>query len=184
MQESNPKMLSELVTSLEALENTQAKVGWFENSVYGSGRPVAAVAAGNELGIPSRSIPPRPFFGPTSAKKGAEWARIAGVLASRVLEKKSTADEAMEALALRAETDVLETIKEITSPPLSPITIMARYYRKQGKSVTGATIGEIAGRIREQGGKLTAAQLAGVSTKPLNDTGRMIASLTSVVERT
>lgn len=184
MQESNPKMLTGLLTQLEALENTQAKVGWFENLQYENGRSVAEVAAGNEFGIPSRSIPPRPFFRPTSNEKQSSWGEAAATLASRVLEGKATADDAMEILAARAHGDVLDKLASITAPPLSPITIMARAYRAAGKEVTGKTIGEIAGKIRNQRYDITMSQLAGVSTKPLNDTGYMISTMNYVAERT
>ena len=180
MTETNSKMLTGLITQLDALENAEAKVGWFESAVYENGRPVAAVAAGNEVGIPSRSIPPRPFFRPTADAKEAEWGKTAETMAGRVIEGKATAEEAMEVLGLKAGGDVLETIVSITSPALSPITILARAYRKNGKDVTGKTIGEIAGLIKNQRYDITASQMAGVSTKPLNDTGHMIATLSSV----
>lgn len=183
MTESNPKMFTGLITQLEALEGVQAKVGWFESAKYEDGRPVAAVAAGNELGIPGRSIPPRPFFRPTGEEKKNEWGEVAAKMAGRVLEGKATAEQAMEVLGMKAEGDVLETIAAITDPALSPITIMARAYRKKGKEVTGATIGEIAGKIRNQRYDITASELAGVSTKPLNDTGHMIATMTHITER-
>lgn len=87
---------------------------------------------------------------------------------------------------MKAHGDVLDTIAKITSPPLSPITLMARAYRqKYGRdSVTGKTIGEIAGKIKGQRYDITAAEIAGVSTKPLNDTGHMIATMDYVTERT
>lgn len=179
MTESNPKMLSQLITNMEALENTQAKVGWFESAKYESGRPVAAVAAGNELGIPSRSIPPRPFFRPTEMSKKNEWENTAGTMAGRVLEGKATALEAMEVLGIKAEGDVLDTIVSITQPPLSMITLLARKRRKEGKAVTGKTIGEFAKQLASG-----PPNVSGVSTKPLNDTGHMIATLTSIAERT
>jgi len=183
MTESNPKILTGLITQLDALESTQAKVGWFESAKYESGRPVAAVAAGNEMGIPSRSIPARPFFRPTSEAKRSEWGDAAARLAGRVVEGKASAEDAMEILAARAHGDVLDTLAAITTPALSPITIMARAYRKNGKDVSGRTIGEIAGKIKNQNYEVTASQMAGVSTKPLNDTGIMIASMSYVTER-
>lgn len=182
MRESNSKMLTGLITQLESLEAAQAKVGWFESAKYESGRPVAAVAAGNEMGIPSRSIPPRPFFRTTSEAKRSEWGEAAARLAGRVVEGNASAQDAMEILAARAHGDVLDTLAAITTPALSPITIMARAYRKNGKGVTGRTIGEIAGKIKNQSQEVTASQIAGVSTKPLNDTGIMIATMSYYAE--
>jgi len=174
-----------LITRLEALENTQAKVGWFESAKYENGRPVAAVAAGNELGIPSRSIPARPFFRPTGEEKKNEWGESAARLAGRVLEGKAAADDAMEILAAKAHGDVLDTLAAINSPPLSPITIMARAWKKKygQDSVTGKTIGMFAGMIKNQRYDITASMIAGVSAKPLNDSGHMIATMDYITER-
>ena len=84
----------------------------------------------------------------------------------------------MELLTLKAEGDVSKAIAEVNAPPLSKITLGARKYRAEGKKVTGATIGEIARLIDEN--KL---DVSGVSTKPLNETGLMSATLTHVVEK-
>ena len=83
----------------------------------------------------------------------------------------------MEILCLKAEGDVAAKIASITSPPLSPITLGARKYRQQGKTVTGATIGEIARKLKD--GTL---DISGVSDKPLVDSSLMINTLTSTVE--
>jgi hypothetical protein len=173
----NPKAFQELNQRLEQLAGVQSKVGWFESAVYPGGRPVAAVAAGNELGIPGRSIPARPFFRPTAAEKSKEWAEHAASLANRVLAGKMSAFEAMDTLAGLAEDDVLKTILAISSPPLSPITLGARKYRREGKTVTGATIGEIARKLKD--GTL---DITGVPDKPLDDTHHMIDTLTHATE--
>ena len=173
----NPKGLKILIKNLDALGKTSTRIGWFEDSSYAGGRPVAAVAAGNELGIPSRSIPPRPFMRPTIAEKKNEWMEKAAQLAKRVINGKMTAFQAMDTLGGIIEGDVSQTIASITSPPLSPITLGARKYREQGKKVTGSTIGEIARKLKE--GKL---DISGVSTKPLVDSATMIDTLTHQTE--
>jgi precorrin-4 methylase len=100
------------------------------------------------------------------------------------VEGKATAEDAMEILAARAHGDVLDKLAEITSPALSPITIMARAYKRDGKQISGKVIGEIASKIKNQRYDITASQIAGVSTKPLNDTGHMIATMDYITERT
>lgn len=58
-------------------------VGFLENASYpgGDGLPVAAVAALNEFGVPSRGQPPRPFFRTMVADKAPGWgAAVAGLL--------------------------------------------------------------------------------------------------------
>ena len=174
---ANPQGLKILIKNLDALGKTSTRIGWFEDSAYPAGRPVAAVAAGNELGIPSRSIPPRPFMRPTISAKKNEWMEKAAKLAKRVINGKMTAFEAMDTIGAIIEGDVSQTIATLTSPPLSPITLGARKYREQGKIVTGATIGEIARKLKD--GTL---DISGVSTKPLVDSATMIDTLTHQTE--
>lgn len=178
MRRDNPKAFATLDARLKELAGVETKVGWFESATYPDGRPVAAVAAGNELGIPSRSIPARPFMRPTASEQKPKWGGTSGMLAKRVLVGKMTAVEAMDALGLVAEGDISKTIASIWAPPLSPITLMARKYREEGKKVTGATIGEIAGKIKAGKGEFSA------NTKPLNESGHMIATLTHITEKT
>lgn len=177
MKRDNPKAFKTLSLRLKELGGVESKIGWFESAVYDEGRPVAAVAAGNELGIPSRSIPPRPFFRTTEAEQSEEWKKTAAEAAKRVLAGQMTGYDAMELLGQKAEFDVAKKIESITAPVLSPITIGARKYRREGKKVTGATIGEIARKLKE--GKL---DLTGVPTKPLDDTHKMLDTLTHVTE--
>lgn len=175
---SNPKAFAKLKAALKDLDGYETKVGWFESAVYESGRPVAAVAAGNEFGIPDRSIPARPFMRPTVDESTSQWTETATRMSTRVLEGKMSAEKAMDVLGQQAEANIAKTITQVLTPPLSPITLGARKYRQQGKEVTGATIGEIARKLKE--GKL---DVSGVSTKPLQDTGVMLDTLTHVTER-
>jgi len=174
MKRANPNALKNLEINLGALAGAETRVGWFAGSAYPSGRPVAAVAAGNELGIPSRSIPPRPFMRPTVAEKQpSAWPAAAATLSKRVLDGKMSAFVAMDTFGAIAEGDIAATIAKVTSPPLSPITLGARKYRQEGKTVTGATIGEIAGKL-----KAGTLDVSGVSTKPLEDSFTMLNTLT------
>lgn len=183
MKESKPDALKAINLNLKAMEKVQGKVGWFESSKYPDGTPVAYAAAINEYGVPERSIPARPFMRPAAAAKSAEWANTAESLAASMVEGVTTPEDVMELLTLKAEGDVSKAIAAVVSPPLSPITILARARRQQGGTVTGKTIGEIARGIRNDSYDKTQAAMAGVSTKPLNDTGTMIATLTHVVTK-
>lgn len=167
-----------LIDALNQLEGTGGAVGWFKDSKYPDGRPVAAVAAGNEFGIASRSIPPRPMFRPTIADRMSAWKQTAVDLARRVVQGKMTAFQAMDTFGGVIEGDVAKTIASVTQPPLSPITLGARKYREMGKKVTGKTIGEIARKLAE--GKL---DISGVSNKPLVDSALMADTLTHVTEK-
>jgi len=134
------------------------------------------VAAIQENGVASQSIPPRPFFAPTQAAKSGAWSELMGKFAKRILNGQMSAYDALDALGGQAEADVFDTISKITEPPLSIITLLARKRRLLGGSVTGATIGEFA--KQEASGNY---DISGVSDKPLNDTGRMMATLTHAV---
>lgn len=178
IKQGNPKAFETILKGLKSLEGVQSKVGWFESAKYENGTPVAYAMAIQELGVASRSIPPRPYFRPTAIEKQNEWASTGAEVAKKVVAGHLSGEEAMGIVALKAEGDVLKTIDSITTPPLSPITLGARKYRMMGKKVTGATIGEIARLLKE--GKL---DLSGVPTKPLNDTGYARSTLTSVTEK-
>jgi hypothetical protein len=170
--------LEGFAAKIRELDGVVGKVGWFESAKYENGTPVAYVAAiqefGNTVGTP---IPPRPFMRPAVAEKRSEWEQIAARGAKDILAGQSDSVSVMKKITLSAQNAVSENIATLTEPPLSPITIGVRKYKKQGKKITARTIGEIARLLEE--GKL---DLSGVSTKPLEDTGLMSATLTSVVE--
>jgi len=179
VKQSNPKAFQELDVKLRELQGYQSRVGWFESAKYPEGTPVAYVAAIQELG--SGPIPPRPFMRPAATKNQSAWKDVAVAAAKKILAGTFTGQQGMDLLATRAEGDVLKAITAVDSPPLSPITLWARAYRRQGRKITGSTIGEIAAGIAD--GRLSASGPAGVSDKPLNDTGYMISTLTHVVEK-
>jgi len=176
VKQSNPNWAKDFEQRLDELDKFNAKVGWFESAKYPEGTPVAYVAAIQEYG--SGPIPPRPFMRPTMDKKQNEWKQVAGHAAKQILDGKMDAKQGMALLATTAEADIAETISKVSAPPLSPITLVARLFKKQGRKISGGVIGEIAARLHA-GEKF---DLSGISTKPLNDTGRMVATLTHVVE--
>lgn len=172
---SNPKAFDTIDLRMKELESQQARIGWFETAKYEDGTPVAYVAAIQEMGY--GPIPPRSFFRTTANEQKSHWKEIAAYASKQIIEGAWTPSQGMQALADQVTADISKKISEITEPALSPITIMARKYRRQGKKVTGKTIGEIAGKIKDG-----SADLSGVSTKPLVDSGLMLATLTNSVE--
>jgi hypothetical protein len=173
----NPNALKALADSLSALEGVTGKVGWFESAQYPDGTPVAYVAAIQEFGSPANSIPSRSFMRSTVMEQTSAWKDLAAKLSTRVLEKKMTAKDAMEALTIQAEGDVAKKIASISSPPLSQITLGVRKYKQMGRKITGSTIGEIARKLKE--GTL---DVSGVSQKPLVDSAVLVNTLTHTVE--
>ncbi len=174
---SNPKAFDVLKQRIKEIEGKQLKVGWFSSAVYENGTPVAAVAQIQEFGSPARSIPPRPFMRPTIFKNENEWKQNIASGAKKVVAGDMSPQDLLGLLGMKVQGQIQETIEEVTAPPLSPITLGARKYRHEGKPVTGATIGEIARKLKD--GSL---DISGVPTKPLVDTGYLIATISNIVE--
>jgi hypothetical protein len=161
------------------LSGIETKVGFFPSAKYENNGPyVAKIAAIQELG--AGPIPPRPFFRPTIAKEKTAWMGYAADGAKAILAGKTTAFSVMDALGERAQEDVKETINQITSPPLSPITLELRAMKHKNPAlkVTGALIGEVAAKVRQPGYKLA----SGTPDKPLIDSKKLITTLTHTTE--
>ena len=165
--------------ALDALADTTTKVGWFESAKYGNGTPVAYVASIQELGW--GPIPPRPFMRSTFGEKKENWAVTMGGAARAVLAGKETAKSAMDKLGLMVTGDIYRKISEITSPPLSPITIELRARKLRGDIITGKTVGEAAAAVA-----MPDYQTPTVSTKPLVEPGVfggiLLSTLTQLTE--
>jgi hypothetical protein len=146
------------------------KVGFLEGATYPDGTPVAMVAAIQEYGAPSRSIPPRPFFRPMVAKESPGWG---GVLATQLKATNFDAGLSLERLGALIAGQLREGIIAIQDPPLSPITLMLRKMQYDDSSliVTGRTVGEAAARVA------AGDSYAGVPTKPLVWTGHLLQSV-------
>lgn len=154
-----------LTVALKHLDGLTGKVGWFHDAKYtDAGEYVAEIAAQNEYGNSSKHIPARPFMRPTIIAKQKQWLNAAAYLSGQVLEGKITAYDAMDTVAGNAENDVLRKINSIYEPALAQSTINKRLERYSPK------------------GRFNKAQARSI-TKPLNDTGHMIATLTHRVEK-
>lgn len=155
------KQLDNLIKALDE-GDLVGKVGWFEGAKYEDGTPIAYVAAIQEFGTTSNGgfIPPRSFFRTTIAEKRAEWMGYAQ-RGARAMLKGETLRNVLDVIGLRARGDVQHKIKQINSPPLADSTLAGRLYRRRQKNARAKT----------------------VSTKPLIDTGMMLASMQSAVEK-
>lgn len=164
--------LHDLKKRMKSLEEYSAQAGWFESARYDDGVPVAQVAIYNEYG--TSRIPPRPFMRPTAESQKGEWARTTGKVVSQVLRGKMSAEQGMTLVAQKAAGDIRQTITQVFEPELSPVTVLLRQWRKEGKDITGKTVGDAARAVAEgQRGE-------GVTTKPLVDTGHMLATCTGI----
>lgn len=166
--------LHDLKKRMKSLEEYSAQAGWFESARYDDGTPVAKVAIWQEYGVPERSIPPRPFLRPTIAEKKEEWTKDAAQVVKGVLSGQIDAEQGMTVIAQKAAGDIRQTITQVFEPELSPVTVLLRQWRKEGKDITGKTVGDAARAVAEgQRGE-------GVTTKPLVDTGHMLATCTGI----
>jgi hypothetical protein len=127
---------------------------------------VAEVAGIQNFGAPGAGIPARPFFTNAVARGSAEWA---GKLAAILKMADYDAEKALTMMGPVVALDIQKSITETNAPPLSEITLQLRKMRQENPDlvVTGATVGEAANRARE------GVSTAGVSTKPLVDSGTM-----------
>ena len=174
---SGKSKLESLKVFINTLDKTEGKVGWFGDK-YEDGTPVAYVAAIQEYG--SGKTPPRSFMRSTVAEKKDEWENIAIQLSRQAIAGKASPTDVMGKITLQAEADVSQKIATLTDPPLSPVTLELRAMKKANPHliVTAKTVGEAAARVRKPG-----YVTPSVSTKPLIDTGYMIATLTSQVNK-
>lgn len=141
---------------LADLEKKEVRVGFFENSKYPDGTPIAYVAAIQEFGY--GPIPPRPFMRPAEESNKGKWVKGIASGVRAVIAGQVTLDHALEQVGMVAAGDVRKAIKAVTAPPLAESTVRARQRRKKGKKA--------------------------VSRKPLVDTGQMLQAVNSAVVTT
>jgi len=130
-----------------------AQVGFPSGGQYEDGTPIASVAAQNEFGAPAKKIPPRPFMRPTIKENKDEWVAILSKGVASVVAGKNNAFDVLNAVGILAAADMKAKIATIYSPALAPMTLALRRERGNG------------------------------STKPLVDTGVMLAYLQNSVAK-
>lgn len=174
------KIMARLAKVPDEFDGLVAQVGIpagrkYEDRGFGA-VDVAYVAAIQEFGAPEVKIPARPFFRPTIAAKQKRWSKIIANLVPQVGEGKATAHEVLDAAGDAAAMDIKTTVSRLYSPALSPVTVLLRKWRKDGRRISGKTVGEAAKAIR-------AGVDPGGDDKPLNDTGLLYASILSTVNK-
>lgn len=142
------------------------RVGYLENATYPNGTSVAMVAAIQEYGAPRVGIPPRPSFRNMIAAKSPAWPGTMGkVLVASDYDARGTLDQMGAVIKDQLQQSIVAT----NAPPLSPVTLMLRKMKSedQGLVVNRTVVAEA--RRRVAAGEST----AGVSTKPLIESGHM-----------
>ena len=157
---TNPNGIKNIVKKLD--KKGKVKVGFFSTSKYPDGNPVAYIAAIHEFGFPEGKIPARSFMRSTIKEKKTAWReQVLIPMFNKLLAGAVSLDFIAEHLGQVASGDMRKTISEIQEPALKKSTIsarLARYVAKNPKKKPPETI-----------------------SKPLVETGQMIASLTYAV---
>lgn len=161
----------------DGFENLEGQSGWFPDAAYDDGTPVAYVMNIQEYGAPAVGIPPRPYFSTAIHAHEREWSKqlAAGVLA--VARGKRTAEQVLTGVSQLAAGHVRAQIAATSSPPLSPTTLMLRKWRREGREITGSTVGAAAAAVA------AGEDYSGVPSDPLRDTGYAISTLTGITVR-
>lgn len=169
-----------LAAALQRLSTQVSKaatleVGFPEGATEPNGQSTALIAAIQEWGAPGKGIPPRPFFRTMISKNAPAWP---GQLAVLLKSNDYDSADALEILGQIIEAELAQSIVDMNDPPLSPITVMLRGMKSQGKYQGwgfGALIKEAASRVAA--GKTN----YGASTKPLVESGTMLSNIKHTV---
>jgi len=166
---------------MEELNKLYLAVGWFESARYDDNTPVAGVMAVQEFGSTKLGIPPRPALRNGITDNISEWKTLIKQLSKSILNGADTAETAMEKMGLRISGQLRKSIANLKAPPLSPVTIALRKYRRDNPQ---AKIGKgFVNTVRQAvaEGKTGRGELGDQSfgnKNPLDDSGYAIASLT------
>lgn len=120
------KVMDELNKIASDLSDLQLKAGFLEGATYPDGTPVPMVAATNEFGNPANNQPPRPYFRNAIAEHEGEWQEAMATL----IENGGDARDALSLLGEIIVDDIKESIRQLDSPPLSPVTIARKGFDK------------------------------------------------------
>lgn len=162
---------------LGGLDGIQGKVGFFESAKYPDGTPAAYVAAIQEFGAPDVSIPPRSFFRTTVAAKTNAWRSSLNAGAHQIIAGAWTPEQMMDALVQLAAGNVAQTLAKLQDPPLSPVTLQLRKWKREGRHIGGKQVGWAAALVE----KGVNDQVTGSAAKPLVDTGFLFNAITGIV---
>jgi len=160
--------LAEIAKNLEGKHTL--RVGFLEGATYPdeNGTHVAQVAFWLNYG--TKTAPPRPFFsGMVSEKSGAWGDKLARILAGNGYD----IDDALHKMGEGIAGQLRDSIVNLNSPALSPVTLMLRkmLIDSPNLNVTAATVGEAARRVA------AGESSEGASTKVGVHTGHMLNSL-------
>lgn len=177
------KVLARIQYKLEAIpkefDGMVAQVGIPQGPRYAEdrgGQTVATVAAIQEFGAPGAGIPARPFIIPTAKKERSAWSKIIATGIKKVIKGNATVFDVLDAVGMQAAADMRNTIKEISSPELSPVTVLLRKWRNAGRQIDASVVDQARSAISR-------GVDPGSDNKPLNDKGVLLFSINNAVNK-
>ncbi len=160
--------LAEIAKGLES--GKTLRVGFLEGSTETKGGEVVSVpmiAAIQNFGAPRVGIPPRPFFNNFLRDYEGTWGNA---IALNLKKYNYDAGLALRTVGEGMRVQLQQSITDTNTPALSPVTLMLRKMRSEGgpNFIVNRTV------VNEARAKVDAGEsYAGVSTKPLIDSGQM-----------
>ncbi|EHU9791169.1 hypothetical protein KZ570_003162 [Escherichia coli] len=117
------------------LSSKQLKVGFLEGATYPDGTSLPMVAASNEFGNPASGSPPRPFFRNAISENSDKWAENAEML---MKSYNGNTDMVLDLMGAIIRDDIMRAIDNLSSPALSPVTILlrSRFPMRRGMTFT------------------------------------------------
>lgn len=103
------------------------KIGFLSTATYPDGTPVAAVAAANEWGVPSKGQPPRPFFRQMVAEKKPTWG---DAIAKQMKATDYDVPQTLDRMGQGIKGQLQVSIRNLTDPPLAASTIAKKGFDK------------------------------------------------------
>lgn len=146
--------VSDIAKNVANLKDVRMAVGWFDDVKYDDNTKVMDVAEWQEFGKEEFNVayPPRPFMRPAENKYGNTWVELVRKKVKECVEQGKPLTDAFEYVGEFIKGNIQEAIIDVMEPPLAESTIKAR--QKRGNN----------------------------STKPLVDTGLLLASVSKKVE--
>lgn len=100
-------------------------VGFLSNARYPEGLSVPQNAFWQEFG--TKFQPPRPFMRRTIAAYSGQWGTAFAKIAK---DQKYDAKRTLTLMGIGIQGQIQQSIKELTDPPLSPVTVKAKGFNK------------------------------------------------------
>lgn len=166
-----------LLDRVSELDKKEVSIGWFEDSLYTDGTPVAYIAYLNEFGQHAR-----PFIRPAIDKNMPSWETLLAKQTKEVLAGNQSASGMFNIIGAVISSQVKNELAQGDHKPLSKVTLAVRKWKRinsmVGKPIPYKNYLAIVDAVRKgETGKGELGEPDG-NTTPLQDTHLMIDTLT------